>query len=174
MTLFLRFTVRGTRYSRVHLEQDLWSEWLLTQVNGRRGTPLGRARSKREASIEAALLELAAIAKRRRQRGYQLTTQSNQSGTTMNVALPEDAPLVRFMVVHEGSVIRIAQREAAFGEHRRRDRRPPPANRFDLRALRSWLTPGSVTSSRRARPSMSHATRIITQAGQATTGRAAH
>lgn len=29
------------------------------------------------------------------------------------VALPEDAPLVRFMVAHEGSVIRIAQREAA-------------------------------------------------------------
>jgi hypothetical protein len=31
----------------------------------------------------------------------------------LKVALPEDAPLVRFMVVHEGSVIRIAQREAA-------------------------------------------------------------
>jgi hypothetical protein len=29
------------------------------------------------------------------------------------VALPEDAPWVRFMAVHEGSVIRIAQREAA-------------------------------------------------------------
>jgi hypothetical protein len=28
------------------------------------------------------------------------------------VALPEDAPMVRFMVAHEGSVIRIAQREA--------------------------------------------------------------
>jgi hypothetical protein len=32
--------------------------------------------------------------------------------TLLNVALPEDAPLVRFMVVHEGSVIRIARREA--------------------------------------------------------------
>ena len=30
----------------------------------------------------------------------------------LEVALPEDAPLVRFMVVHEGSVIRIARREA--------------------------------------------------------------
>lgn len=29
------------------------------------------------------------------------------------VALPEDAPLVGFMVAHEGSVIRIAEREAA-------------------------------------------------------------
>jgi len=34
----------------------------------------------------------------------------------LSVALPEDAPLVRFMVVHEGSVIRIAQREAAGDE----------------------------------------------------------
>ena len=33
--------------------------------------------------------------------------------TLLAVALPEDAPLVRFMVAHEGAVIRIAQREAA-------------------------------------------------------------
>jgi hypothetical protein len=51
----LRWT-RGTRYFRVHLEQDLWSGWLLTQVNGRSGTRLA----------------LAAVAKRRRQRGYEL------------------------------------------------------------------------------------------------------
>ncbi len=64
--------VRGTRYYRVHLEQDLWRNWLLTQVNGRIGTRLGRARSHQAPSIEVALLELAAIAKRRRQRGYEL------------------------------------------------------------------------------------------------------
>jgi hypothetical protein len=64
--------VRGTRYYRVHLEQDLWSGWLLTQVNGRRGTRLGRAHTKQALSIETALLELAAVAKRRRQRGYEL------------------------------------------------------------------------------------------------------
>jgi hypothetical protein len=67
----LRWT-RGTRYYRVHLEQDLWSGWLLTQVNGRSGTRLGRARSLQTASIETALLALAAVAKRRRQRGYEL------------------------------------------------------------------------------------------------------
>jgi hypothetical protein len=66
--------VRGTRYYRVHLEQDLWSGWLLTQVNGRIGTRLGRARSKPAPSIEVALLELASIAKRRRLRGYALTS----------------------------------------------------------------------------------------------------
>jgi hypothetical protein len=65
--------VRGTRYYRVHLEQDLWRGWLLTQVNGPRGTRLGRARSKPTPSIETALLDLAAIAARRRQRGYELT-----------------------------------------------------------------------------------------------------
>lgn len=65
--------IRGSRYYRVHLEQDLWSAWLITQVNGRRGTRLGRARSTPSTSIEAALLELAAIAKRRRQRGYELS-----------------------------------------------------------------------------------------------------
>jgi len=67
--------VRGTRYYRVHLEQDLWSGWLLTQVNGRTGTPLGRARAKPADSIESALTQLAAIAKRRRQRGYTLTSK---------------------------------------------------------------------------------------------------
>jgi hypothetical protein len=67
----LRWT-RGTRYYRVHLEQDLWSARILTSVNGRSGTPLGRARCQSASTIEAALLNLAHIAKRRRQRGYEL------------------------------------------------------------------------------------------------------
>ncbi len=67
----LRWT-RGTRYYRVHLEQDLWSSWLLTQVHGRRGAALGRIRLKPAPTIDVALLELAHIAKRRRQRGYEL------------------------------------------------------------------------------------------------------
>ncbi len=69
----LRWT-RGTRYFRVHLEQDLWSGWLLTKVNGRIGTRLGRARAEQSSSIEVALTALAAIAKRRRLRGYELKT----------------------------------------------------------------------------------------------------
>ena len=62
--------VRGTRYYRVHLEQDLWNEWLVTQVCRRIG--LGRALAPPAPSIESVLLQLAKIAKRRRQRGYQL------------------------------------------------------------------------------------------------------
>jgi hypothetical protein len=64
--------VRGSRYYRVHLEQDLWRSWLLTKVNGRIGTRLGRARSQQASSLETALLELAVIAKRRREHGYEL------------------------------------------------------------------------------------------------------
>ena len=67
----LRWT-RGTRYYRVHLEQDLWSLWVVTSVNGRSGTPFGRARCHPACTIEAALLNLAHIAKRPRQRGYEL------------------------------------------------------------------------------------------------------
>jgi hypothetical protein len=66
---------RGTRYFRAHLEQDLWSGWVVTNVNGRLSSSLGRGRSLPTPSIESALLELAAIAKRRRQRGYTLTNR---------------------------------------------------------------------------------------------------
>jgi transposase len=38
----LYFWERGTRYYEVHLHQDLWGDWVLTQVWGRRGTELGR------------------------------------------------------------------------------------------------------------------------------------
>ena len=68
--------IRGTRYVRAHLEQDLWSAWLVTHVNGRVGSPLGRVRTRPSPSLEGALLELTAIAKRRRQRGYALTNQT--------------------------------------------------------------------------------------------------
>ena len=64
-------SVRGARYHRVHLEQDLWNGWLLTKVQGHRNSPLERRATS--LSIEIALLKLAAIAERRRLRGYELT-----------------------------------------------------------------------------------------------------
>jgi hypothetical protein len=63
----LRWT-RGTRYYRVHLEQDLWESWLLTHVNGAYRHALRQ--NSCPPTLEAALLTLAAVAKRRRQRGY--------------------------------------------------------------------------------------------------------
>lgn len=64
--------IRGSRYYRVHLEQDLWYAWVIAQVYGRRGSPLGRARSTPAATRAAAFLAIAHITKRRRQRGYEL------------------------------------------------------------------------------------------------------
>jgi hypothetical protein len=62
---------RGTRYYRAHLEQDLWRGWSLTRVYGRIGTWLGRARAS--PSLEVVLTALAAVTKRQRQHGYELT-----------------------------------------------------------------------------------------------------
>ena len=55
------------------MEQDLWHDWVLTQVNGRIDSRLGRARRRPAPTLEAALLQLASLAKRRRIRsGYRL------------------------------------------------------------------------------------------------------
>ncbi|MGH7121773.1 MAG: hypothetical protein ACREFP_22740, partial [Acetobacteraceae bacterium] len=55
--LTLRFQ-RGTRYYRLHLEQDLWHTWIVTHVHGRCGTPLGRHWSTPVATIDRALLHM--------------------------------------------------------------------------------------------------------------------
>src|SRR5271167_2376653 len=56
-----------------------WNEWLVTQVCRRIG--LGRALAPPAPSIESALLQLAEIAKRRRQRGYQIAELMSTSQT---------------------------------------------------------------------------------------------
>jgi hypothetical protein len=48
----LTFTLNGAL-------QTLWSAWVITSVNGRSGTPLGRARCQPASTIAAALLNLA-------------------------------------------------------------------------------------------------------------------
>ena len=65
---------RGNRYYRTHLEQDLWGHWTLTRVVGRKGARHGRFMTSWVASLESGLMTLGAIAKRRRERGYRLTT----------------------------------------------------------------------------------------------------
>jgi hypothetical protein len=71
--LTLQWT-RGNRYYRAHLEQDLWRDWVITQVNGRRGSALGRARTYPQPSLAAALTNVATIAKRREKRGYEFNS----------------------------------------------------------------------------------------------------
>jgi hypothetical protein len=70
--LSLRFE-RGTRYYQLHLEQDLWGAWILSRVNGRRNSRLGRELMDWPGSFEQGLSALAETAKRRRLRGYSLT-----------------------------------------------------------------------------------------------------
>lgn len=67
--LTIRFT-RGSRYYRVHLEQDLWGAWCITSVNGRIGTPLGRAATLHARSRAEGLTALTSAAARRFRRGY--------------------------------------------------------------------------------------------------------
>ena len=69
--LSLRFE-RDARYYQLHLEQDLWGAWILTRVNGRRNSRLGRALITWPGSFESGLSALAESAKRRRLRGYTL------------------------------------------------------------------------------------------------------
>ena len=57
----------------VTLSLRITDSYVLTLVNGRIGTPLGRARALPSPNLEAALLTLAAVAKRRAERGYDLT-----------------------------------------------------------------------------------------------------
>jgi hypothetical protein len=63
---------RRAGYYRAHLEQDLWGQWIVTRVAGRRGASRGRYITTWVASLEHGLITLGTIAKRRHERGYQL------------------------------------------------------------------------------------------------------
>jgi len=61
---------RHTRYYEAHLHPDLWGQWVLTRVWGRRGERLGRVVHTPCPSYAAGLERLAAVEHRRIQRGY--------------------------------------------------------------------------------------------------------
>jgi hypothetical protein len=63
---------RRSGYYRAHLEQDLWGQWTVTRVVGRRGARRGRYMTTWVASLEHGLITLGTIAKRRHECGYQL------------------------------------------------------------------------------------------------------
>jgi hypothetical protein len=71
----MRF-VRGTRYYRLHLEQDLWGAWCLTRVNGRCDSRLGRSATACFGLFEEALIELVVATERRRARRYELRSMN--------------------------------------------------------------------------------------------------
>ena len=63
---------RRSGYYRAHLEQDLWGQWTVTRVVGRRGARRGRYMTTWVASLEHGSITLGTIAKRRHERGYEL------------------------------------------------------------------------------------------------------
>jgi hypothetical protein len=71
---------KGTRYYEARLHRDLWSDWMLTVGWGRRGTRLGQVRNRPCASYAEGLALLAAVGKRRTQRGYRRVSRSRPDG----------------------------------------------------------------------------------------------
>jgi len=61
---------KETRYYEVHVVQDLWGDWVLTRIWGRRGSAIGQIRRAPCESYTEALAQLARLEKRRAQRGY--------------------------------------------------------------------------------------------------------
>jgi predicted DNA-binding WGR domain protein len=61
---------KDTRYYEARLHPDLWGNWILTVGWGRRGTRLGQVRDRPCSSYADGVARLAAVAKRRAQRGY--------------------------------------------------------------------------------------------------------
>ncbi|MGX2039359.1 WGR domain-containing protein [Methylocaldum sp. MU1018] len=59
------------RYYEIHLQQDLWGDWVLTRIWGRRGSPMGQIRRMPCHSYEDAVAKLTDIRSRRKRRGYE-------------------------------------------------------------------------------------------------------
>ena len=63
---------RGTRYYLAQLDRDLFGEWVLTRIWGRKGTAQGCRVSEPVRDEAEGLRKLQAVAKRRKQHGYGL------------------------------------------------------------------------------------------------------
>lgn len=62
--------VKEGRYYEASLQQDLWQDWVLTKVWGRRGSALGQIRDVPCRSYEEGLSRLEEVSRRRQQRRY--------------------------------------------------------------------------------------------------------
>jgi predicted DNA-binding WGR domain protein len=61
---------KDSRYYEAHVCQDLWGDWVITRIWGRRGSKLGQVRRAPCESYAEALDQLATVAKQRERRGY--------------------------------------------------------------------------------------------------------
>ena len=66
---------KATRYYEVYLHPDLWGQWVLTRIWGRRGARLGRVVHTACASYQEGQQQLVAVQVRRQQRGYVLVSR---------------------------------------------------------------------------------------------------
>jgi len=68
---------RDTRYYELRVQQDLFGNWLLTRVWGRRGSALGQIRHELCESYAVGLAKYAEAEIRRAKRGYQCCRNSH-------------------------------------------------------------------------------------------------
>ena len=61
---------KDTRYYELLVQQDLWGQWLLTRVWGRRGSAMGQIRHELCESYAAGLTKYAEAENKREKRGY--------------------------------------------------------------------------------------------------------
>ena len=61
---------KDSRYYEILLHQDLWGDWVLTRIWGRRGTKLGREVHTPCASYRDARDRIVAVKARRKRRSY--------------------------------------------------------------------------------------------------------
>lgn len=66
---------RDTRYYTIILEQDLFKDWVITVINGRVNTKLGRIRKLAFQNCSDAILKFEEIMKTRIKRKYSLAHQ---------------------------------------------------------------------------------------------------
>jgi predicted DNA-binding WGR domain protein len=67
---------RETRYYTAILARDIFGQWCLTRVWGRRGSPMGGLRVDPFESFSCASAALERLAKRRQRRGYRVAWES--------------------------------------------------------------------------------------------------
>ena len=60
---------KGTRFYEALVERDLFGDWVLTLVWGRRGSALGRVQHRPHPSVTAAQDALQTVSRRRQRRG---------------------------------------------------------------------------------------------------------
>jgi len=67
-----QFFIKGTRYYQITLTRDLLGDWVVTKINGRRGSRLGRIRNTPVASARDGRALIEEASRLRIAHGYRL------------------------------------------------------------------------------------------------------